>query len=102
MNLAQPSSTGSASELSVRVRFSASGPTVLHGDFPKSVEFTGIRRGAFSNTLMKERIWINRVCEIVFQPLLPDTGAPLHEERVMAVYILNSSSVMSQMECGHL
>merc|ERR1712136_735327 len=30
--------------------------------------------------------WINRVAsEIVFQPLHPDTGAPVHEERVIAV-----------------
>jgi hypothetical protein len=39
-----------------------------------------------NNKIMKERIWINRVAsEIVFQPLHPDTGAPLHEERVIAV-----------------
>ena len=38
----------------------------------------------FLNTLMKERIWISCDCEIVFQPLHPDTGAPFHEERVMA------------------
>ena len=34
-------------------------------------------------TIMKERIWINRVAsEVVFLPLHPDTGALLHEERV--------------------
>ena len=39
-----------------------------------------------NSTLMKERIWINRVAsEIVFQPLHPDIGAPLHPERVIAV-----------------
>ena len=38
------------------------------------------------NTLVKERLWTNRVAsEIVFQSLHPDTGAPLHEERVTAV-----------------
>ena len=38
------------------------------------------------NTIMKERIWINRAAsEIVFRPMLSDTGAPLHEERVITV-----------------
>ena len=38
------------------------------------------------NTLVKERLWINRVAsEIVFQSLHPNTGAPLHEERVTGV-----------------
>ena len=33
-----------------------------------------------------ERSWSKRVsCKIVFQPLHPDTGAPLHEERVITV-----------------
>ena len=37
----------------------------------------------FFYTIMKERIDIERVArEIVFQPLHPDTGAPLLEERV--------------------
>ena len=40
----------------------------------------------FHDTLMQERIWINRVeSEIVFQPLHPDITAPLHEERVTAM-----------------
>ena len=38
------------------------------------------------NASDEERTWINRVTsEIVFQPLHLDTGAPLHEERVIAV-----------------
>ena len=38
------------------------------------------------NTLVKERLWTNRVAsEIVFLFLHLDTGAPLHEERVTAV-----------------
>ena len=38
------------------------------------------------NTIMTKRIWISRVAsEIVFQPMHSDTGAPLHEERVMTV-----------------
>ena len=38
------------------------------------------------NTLMKERIWINRVASgFVFQSLHPDTDAPLHDECVIAV-----------------
>ena len=54
----------------------------------------------------EERTWINRVTsEIVFQPLHPDTGAPVHEERVIAVReepncTLSSTSVISLMECG--
>merc|ERR1711916_348573 len=59
-----------------------------------------------NNKIVKERIWINRVAsEIVFQPLHPDTGAPLHEERLQCernrICILSSTSEMSQMECGH-
>ena len=39
-----------------------------------------------TNTIMTERIWISRVAsEIVFQLMYSDTGAPLHEERVMTV-----------------
>ena len=39
-----------------------------------------------NNKIMKERIWMNRVAsEIVFRPLHPDTGAPSHDERVVAV-----------------
>ena len=35
---------------------------------------------------MKERTWINRVTsEIEVQPLHPDTGGPVHAERVIAV-----------------
>ena len=38
------------------------------------------------STLVKERLWTNRVAsEIVFLFLHLDTGAPLHEERVTAV-----------------
>ena len=38
------------------------------------------------NTIMTKRIWISRVgSEIVFQPVHYDTGAPLHEERVITV-----------------
>ena len=37
------------------------------------------------NTIMKERIWINRVAsEIVFLHVHPDTSALLHEERIIA------------------
>ena len=36
--------------------------------------------------VIKVQFWINRVASnIVFQPLDPDTGAPLHEERAIAV-----------------
>ena len=36
--------------------------------------------------LIKVQFWINRVASfIVFQPMDPDTGAPLHEEREIAV-----------------
>ena len=42
----------------------------------------------------------NRVArEIVFLPLHPDTSAPLLEERVIAVYLLEKTSELSQMEC---
>ena len=36
--------------------FVAPGRTVLHGDFPKALKFTGFRRGAFFYTFMKKRI----------------------------------------------
>ena len=37
------------------------------------------------NEKTEERTWSKRIAsEVVFQPLLPDTGAPLHEERVIA------------------
>ena len=37
-------------------------------------------------SVIKVQFWINRVAsKIVFQPLVPDTGATLHEERVIAV-----------------
>ena len=37
-------------------------------------------------SVIKVQFWINRVaCKIVFQPLVPDIGAPLHEEHVIAV-----------------
>ena len=43
----------------------------------------GFDMAPFFYTLMKERIDINRVArEMVFQPLHPDAGAPLLEERV--------------------
>ena len=39
-----------------------------------------------NNMIVKERIWMNRVAsEILFQPLHPDTGAPSHDECVIAV-----------------
>ena len=39
-----------------------------------------------TNTVMKERIPINRVAsEIVFSAFHPDTGAPLHDESVVAI-----------------
>ena len=39
-----------------------------------------------TNTIMTERIWIIFVAsEILFQPMYSDTGAPLHEERVITV-----------------
>ena len=51
-------------------------------------------------TLNPERIWIDHVAsEIVFLPLHPDTSAPLLEERVIAVYLLEKTSELSQMEC---
>ena len=52
-------------------------------------------------------IWINRVAsEFVFQPLHRDTGALLHDERVIAVReepisIENSTSELSLLDCGH-
>ena len=50
------------------------------------------------NTIMKERIWINHgASEFVFLPQHPDTGALLHDERVIAP---SSTSEMSLMECG--
>ena len=55
MNLTSPPSTGSASEISVRDHFSFSGPTVLHGEFSKSLKCTGFDVATF-HTLMKERI----------------------------------------------
>ena len=49
--------------------------------------------------IMKERIWIDCVAsEIAFLPTHSDTGAPLHEEHVIAS---NSTSRVSMMECGH-
>ena len=59
------------------------------------------------NTILKERIWTNRVdSEIVFPFLQPDIGAPLHAERVIAVreepnFTLSSTSAVSQVERGH-
>ena len=39
-----------------------------------------------NSKIVRERIWINPVTsEITFQLLYPDTGAPLHEERVISV-----------------
>ena len=35
---------------------------------------------------MKERIWVNRDSETVFQHLHPDASAPLHDERVTAIW----------------
>ena len=41
------------------------------------------------HTIMKERIWINRVARRIVFPLLhPDTGALLHEEIVSLPHIL--------------
>ena len=38
------------------------------------------------NTTMTEQNWVSRVAsESVFQPVYSNTGAPLHEERVMTV-----------------
>ena len=48
---------------------------------------------------MKERIWINRVAsDIVFQLLHPDTGALLHDGRVIAS---NSTSEILLVERDH-
>ena len=77
MFLIPPLSTESASEISVRVRLSFTGPTVLHGEFSKFFKCTRFRHGALFYTLVK-----GVAREIVFQPLHPDTGAPLLEERV--------------------
>ena len=39
-----------------------------------------------NNTIVKERIWVNRVAsESVFQALHPGAGNQLHDERVSAV-----------------
>ena len=94
--------TWSASEISVRVRLSFTGPTVLHGEYPKSFKCTGFWRGDFFLTRSwRSEFGINRVAsEIVFQPLHQDNSAPLHEERVVAAYILNSTIEMLLMECG--
>ena len=83
MSLTPPLSTGSASEIGVRVRLSFTGPTMLRRIF-KVFQMHKVLtwRLLFFCTLLKERIDINRVArEIVFQPLHPDTGAPLLEER---------------------
>ena len=47
--------------------------------------------------IMKE---LDQSCgqRIMFLPLHPDTGALLHDERVI---VSNSASNMSLMECGH-
>ena len=43
-------------------------------------------RGVLVDVCDQSAVWINRVAsKIVFQPLEPDTGAPLHQERVIAV-----------------
>ena len=43
-------------------------------------------RGVLVGVCDQSAIWINRVAsKIVFQPLVPDTGAPLHEKFVFAV-----------------
>ena len=40
----------------------------------------------FHSSATEVQFWINRVASyFVFQPLDPDTGAPLHEEREIAV-----------------
>ena len=50
------------------------------GSLSRSMTTQGI------NTIMTERIWINHVTsEIVFQPMYSNTGAPLHEDRVLTV-----------------
>ena len=55
------------------------------------------------STVMKERLWINRVCVSAFHP---DIGAPFHEEHVTAVrkepnFHLEFYQPDVPMECGH-
>ena len=59
------------------------------------------------NTTMNVRISISRVADkTVFQPLCPDTGAPLHVSASFDVregpnMHLEFDQLMSQTECGH-
>ena len=51
------------------------------------------------NTVLKDRIWTNRVTsEFVFPPFLSDTFAPCEGWRSCFEF----SCKMSQMDCGHL
>ena len=55
------------------------------------------------NTLMKERIWLDRVAsEIVFQPFHLDSGTPLHDARVLQLERNRIYQLMSQTEFGHI
>ena len=57
-------------------------------------------RSITQNTIMKERIWFDRVAsEIVFQPFHPITGASLHSERVIAVREEHSTSRSLPARC---
>ena len=58
-------------------------PQCCMGNFQSLSYAHGLDMALFLFTLMKERFHTHRVAsEIVFQPLHPDSGAPLLEERV--------------------
>ena len=49
-------------------------------------EFGSVEKEHRQKKKIIERICTNHVaCKVVYQPVYPDTGAPLHEERVIAV-----------------
>ena len=84
--------------------YSLPGPTPLNSSSSNS-SGQQFSRSTAQNKIMKERIWLDRIAnEIVFQPLHPETGAPLHDEHVIAVQEepslhLEFNSEMSQMVC---